>query len=140
MSNNTFNFTIAVPLVSETAKEWCERTLELASNSEDGELPDDIKAIFPEWGDRPHLGFECDFRGLVLFISDRDGNGDEDQVTSFLQAYLSRFDKKGKIGFEYAYTGRNVGDNGGGALVIKASGVCKFVNSGQWLAKELAKR
>jgi hypothetical protein len=144
MANNYTNFSLAFKLKGGTkARRWIEDLLTKASAAAGDDTEDkDILAVFKSWENYQSMGFEWDFESNnEMWINDGGGEGNVESVIEFLQAYLAKFDPKGKVGFEYANTcsSPRVGEFGGGAIVVKAKGPCKYVNTGEWLAKEMGK-
>lgn len=145
MANNYTNFSLAFRLKGGArARKWIESLLSKASAAAGDDTEDkDLLAAFPSWEHYQSMGFEWDFdeSRSEMWINDGGGEGNVETLIEFLRAYLAKFDPKGKVGFEYANTCSSArpGEFGGGAVVVKAKGPCKYINTGEWLAKELAK-
>lgn len=150
MANNYTHFSMMFRLKGgEKAKSWIEsllrKTDSLAGDDTDDE---EILEAFPNWADYQCTGFEWSIEpdtsekkeGLALWLRDNGGEGNCEAVATFVQAYLKRFDPKGKVGFQFADTcsSQRVDEFGGGACVVTAKN-SKWLNTFTWLNKELSK-
>ncbi len=147
MANNYTNFSLAFRLKGgNKAKAWIEKILTKASAAAGDDTDDEeILEAFPRWADYQCMGFEWsvdepDVSGRDVWIRDGGGEGNADSVASFIQAYLRRFDPKGKVGFQYASTcsSQRVDEFGGGACVVTAKKQ-KWLNTFDWVNKEMSK-
>lgn len=148
MANNYTNFSLAFR-VTPKACQWIETVLGKASQAAGDDTDDkDIQEAFPNWDFAQCMGFEwsIEAEGVgkkcvhTMWIRDPGGEGDAESVANFIQAYLKRFGQKGKVGFQYANTcsSQRVDEFGGGACVVTAKKQ-KWINTFDWVNKELAK-
>lgn len=142
MANNYTHFSLAFHLKGGAkAKSWIENLLRKADGLAGDDTDDeDILETFPNWADYQCTGFEWNIDGDELFLHDNGGEGNCEAVATFVQAYLKRFDKKGRVGFGFADTcsSPRVDEFGGGACVVTAKKQ-KWFNTYTWLNKELSK-
>lgn len=146
MSNSYTHFVVGIQVKNPKARKWVETLLDKAHDIEagyDAKLPKELAAMFPDWEDWPGSGFDYTFqkdgRKTILYLEDQAGACNLEHVVSFIQAYLLKFDPKGRVGFEYANTGDRAvpGEYGGGAVVVTATST-KWNSTYEWLQKELA--
>jgi len=148
MSNNYTQFSFAFKVKGLKAKAWIEKTIDkLVKASNDEKADEEILELFPDWEDYLDVGFRTEMEPaagkknqweLIIFS---DENGNVDHAANFTQAILQRFNPKGKVGFQWADTCDKMRlgyQFGGGAAVVTATST-KFLNTYQWLEKELNK-
>jgi hypothetical protein len=150
VANNYTNFSLAFRLKGgNKARTWIQKVLHKASTLAGDDTDDkDIQEVFPNWDFSQCMGFEWDFEAdpnnkkapVSLWIRDPGGEGDVESVANFIQAYLKKFDPKGKVGFQFAHTcsSQRVDEFGGGACVVTAKKQ-KWINTFDWVNKEMSK-
>jgi hypothetical protein len=151
MANNYTQFSFAFKVKGLKAKAWIEKTIDkLVKASNDEEADEEILEMFPDWEDYLDVGFRTEMEPVA---SARDGkpnlfeliifseeSGNVDHAANFVQAILSRFDPKGKVGFQWADTCDKMRPDqfGGGACVVTAEKQ-KWLNTFTWMNKEMSK-
>jgi hypothetical protein len=146
MANNYTQFSFAFKVKGLKAKAWIEKTIDkLVKASNDEEADEEILALFPDWEDYQDVGFRTEMEPVagkknqweLIIFSEESGN--VDHAANFVQAILFRFDPKGKVGFQWADTCDKMRPDqfGGGAVAVTANSK-KWINTHQWLEKELA--
>ena len=140
MANNYLQFSMTVPLKTETEQAWCRASLAaldkfLSGAGNDVQQFDTdiasmvIEGLRKEWS---HQGFEWSISPTIdnaehvaeLWLH-ADESGDPEQVAAFLRAFLKKFDPNGSLWFSWANTcsKMRVNEFGGGAAVVTADRV-----------------
>jgi hypothetical protein len=147
MANNYTQFSFAFNVKGLKAKAWIDQMINKLVNASNNETADEeILELFPDWEDYQDVGFRTEMVPapgkktqfeLCVFAEE---SGNVDHAANFVKAILFRFDPKGKVGFQWADTCDKPRPNefGGGAIVVTATSK-KFMNTYQWLEKEMAK-
>lgn len=151
MADNYLQFSMMVPLKTDSEQAWCRESLTALARFLSGEekgvqkFASDIawvvmEALRKDWS---HQGFEWsitptpDKAGQVadLWLHD-DESGEPEQVAEFLRAYLKKFNPGGSLWFSWAYTcsKMRVNEFGGGAVVVTATKVT-FLDVQDWAAR-----
>lgn len=144
MANNYTHFSFEFKINSPAEAEYLETILQSADSYEDGGTAKDIiDDIFEDYEDYGCLGFDCCIEcgpdGGEAWVHDDAGEGNVDFVVQFLQAYMLKFKITKPIAFEFAFTCSKprVGEFGGGAVVVTATG-SDWLNTAQWIQKKLS--
>lgn len=154
MANNYLQFSMSVPLKTETEQAWCRASLtaldDLLSGTEvDVEQFDkEIASVVMEARrkDWVHQGFEWSITPTPEKIDQpaelwlhADEAGEPEQVAAFLRAYLTKFNPTGSLWFSWAFTcsKMRVNEFGGGAVVVTAKRVT-FLDVQDWATRRSA--
>lgn len=139
MANNFTQFSFAIPLDAPEQVAWATSvtealaTVDVYADSPPA-LPEaliDVLSGVDEW-----VGYsaEVDEDGLWIYAEE---SGTPEHVVPLVQAYLSRFDPEGYIGFEWAdwCSKPRLDEFGGGSVFITAT-EARWMHSSYWLVEQ----
>lgn len=154
MANNYLQFSMSVPMKTQTEEEWCRASLTtlgdflLGTEADVEQLDNELSSVVNEarHKDWTHQGFEWSISSapdkaeqvaeLWLYA---DESGEPEQVAAFLRAYLMKFNPGGSLWFSWAYTcsKMRVNEFGGGAVVVTSRRVM-FFDAQDWATRRAA--
>jgi hypothetical protein len=141
MADYFTNFSLILPLPTETAERYALNLAEQAGRIQQGDDgPDDFPAtlreVVEDWYFDTDPSDPANGWGLWLHAS----SGGIDAVCAFIQHLLERFDPTAHVGLEWSNdcSRPRVNAYGGGAALITAGRIVS-ISTGQWLHRHIAR-
>jgi hypothetical protein len=142
MADYYTQYSVSIPLKDDAQKQWARDVIVYLDGIVDETIDVDdtehpLFHIAPASSDDAYgQAFDIDEDGL--WVHDDGGQGNIDMLIPVIQDYLTKFDPKGALGFEWANTcSRPRLDAFGGGAVFVTADSFEAINSGGWLGDRL---